>query len=337
MRRVLPHTRRSLVLSDLYPESGAELRRALAERNGLTAGSVLLGQGATDVLDLIVRTFVCPGDEVISAEPGFPWYQMLGQLNGAQNVIVPLRDHMHDLETMARRITARTKLVFVAHPNNSTGPTGATITSAALDAFVARLPDHVILVLDEADADAGEEDDAARSLPYLAHKHVIVVRTFSKIAGLAGPRIGYAIARPEIVALLQKVQAPSSSPTLAHGSIRTSLTRTASRATPCAGKDLLYAELARLKLRFIPSQSNFIFVDFETSVEPIAYELLRRGFAILPMLETCARITVGPLAQTAAFVRALEDVLRSRERRGAIVRGLPEPTRASQSGQYPVP
>src|SRR5215510_2488242 len=123
----------------LYPERGGELRRALSERHGVPDGGVLLGHGATDVLDLIARTFVCPGDEVISAHPSFPWYQMLGQITGARNIVVPLRDHVHDLEAIFGRITDRTKLVFVANPNN---PTGTMVTKSALDGFVERLPDH---------------------------------------------------------------------------------------------------------------------------------------------------------------------------------------------------
>jgi len=318
----------------LYPESGAELRRALSERNGLPVGGVLLGHGATDLLDLIMRAFSCPGDEVISAHPGFPWYQMLGQLNGAKNVIVPLRDHVHDLEAMSERVTGRTKLVFVANPNN---PTGTTVAVDALDAFVERLPDHVILVLDEAYVEYVE--DPPNSLAYLAHRNVIVVRTFSKIAGLAGLRIGYAMARPELVELLEKVQPPFSTTSLAHVAALASLTdehhRTASREAARVGKELLYVELSRLGLRFVPSQANFIFVDFETGVAPIADGLLRRGFVIRPMLETCARITVGTLAQTRAFMSALEEVLRTRERGGEIVHSPPEPIRATQSRQQP--
>jgi len=291
----------------LYPENGEDLRRALSERNGLPAGSVLLGHGATGILEVIARTFVCPGDEVVSAHPSFPWFQMLGQLSGAKNIVVPLRDHVHDLAAMSGRVTDRTKLVFIANPNN---PTGTTVATEVLDAFVERLPDHVILVLDEAYIEYAE--DAPDSLDYLAHRHVIVVRTFSKIAGLAGLRIGYAMSRPEIIDLLERVQPPFSTTNLAQSAALASLGderhRAASREAVRAGKKLLYAELSRLGLRFVPSQANFIFVDFATSVVPIAEALLRRGFIIRPMLDTCARITLGTLAQTAALVDALEEL-----------------------------
>lgn len=294
----------------LYPETGGELRRALAERNGLPAGGVLLGHGATDVLELIVKAFVCPGDEVISAHPGFPWYQLLGQLHGATNVVVPLRDHVHDLEAMLGRVTDRTKLVFVANPNN---PTGTVVAGDALDAFVQGLPDHVVLVLDEAYVEYAEH--APNVLDYLARRHVIAVRTFSKIAGLAGLRVGYALARPELIELVEKVQPPFSTTSLAHAAALASLGdeghRAASREAARASKELLYAALSRLRLRFVPSQANFVFVDFETGIASIANALLGRGFIIRPMFDTCARITAGTPAQTAAFVNALEEVCRS--------------------------
>lgn len=319
------------VLADLhlYPETGVELRTALCVRNGLPDGSVLLGHGATDVLDLIVKAFVCPGDEVISAHPGFPWYQLLGEINRATNIVVPLREHVHDLEAMLERVTERTKLIFVANPHN---PTGTTVGAEALDSFVERLPGHVILALDEAYVEY--MDDAPRSLDYLASRHVVVVRTFSKIAGLAGLRIGYAMARPEIVGLLEKVQPPFSTTNLAHAAALASLGdehhRVASRATARAARDALYLALGRLGLRYVPSQANFVFVDFETSVAPIADGLLRRGFVVRPMLETCARITVGTLAQTTALVTALEDVLGTGAS-GADTRTRPEPGPAATS------
>jgi histidinol-phosphate aminotransferase len=293
----------------LYPETGAELRGALAERCGVPLDTVLLGHGATDLLDLVARTFICPGDEVISAHPSFVWFQMIADLSGARNVVVPLRDHTHDLDAMAARITDRTKLLFLANPNN---PTGTTVPPDALDAFVARLPDGVVLVLDEAYIDY-VADGAPRCIDYLWRKAVIVVRTFSKIAGLAGLRIGYALARPEIAELVAKVQPPFNTTNLAHAAALASLTdeqhRADSRETARLGRELLYAGLSRLDVRFVPSQANFVFVDFQSSVSPIAEALLRRGFAVRPMLDTCARITVGSPAQCSAFVHALEQVL----------------------------
>jgi histidinol-phosphate aminotransferase len=296
----------------LYPDRGDDLRRALCERNGQPQGSVLLGHGATEVLDLIARAFVCPRDQVISAHPSFPWYRTVALLAGAEHIAVPLRDHAHDLDAMAERVTATTKLVFVGNPNN---PTGTVVSTKRLDDFVERLPDHVVLVLDEAYVEY--VDDPPRSLDYLAHRHVIVVRTFSKIAGLAGLRIGYAIARPEIIELVEKVQAPFTTTAFAQAAALASLDdelhRTTSRAIARDGRDALYRELARLGLRFVSSQANFVLVDFATGAAAIADALLRRGFIVRPMMETCARISVGTATQMAQLIAALEDVLRPRD------------------------
>jgi histidinol-phosphate aminotransferase len=273
---------------------------------------VLLGHGATEVLDLIARAFVCPHEQVISAHPSFPWYRTVAQLAGAEHIAVPLRDHTHDLDAMAERVTPTTKLVFVGNPNN---PTGTMVSARLLDDFVERLPDHVVLVLDEAYVEY--VDEPPRSLDYLAHRHVIVVRTFSKIAGLAGLRIGYAIARPEIIELVERVQAPFTTTAFAQAAALASLAddehRAASRAIAQTGRDMLYRELARLGLRFVPSQANFVLVDFATSAAAVADALLRRGLIVRPMLDTCARISVGTVTQIAQLVAALEDVLSPRD------------------------
>lgn len=293
-----------------YPETGEELKGALAERNGVTPDYIALGHGGTDLLGVIVRTFVMPGDELVIAHPTFPWFAMLGQQVGAKNVMVPLRDGVHDLDAMAASITARTKIVFLANPNN---PTGTVVPPAKLDAFVAALPEHVVLVLDEAYVDYMDAELAPSWKSYVHQKPVIVARTFSKIAGLAGIRIAYAIAEPELISLLDRVQAPFSTTNLAQvaalSSLRDEAHRQASRELARSGRQMLRAELERLGLPTAPSQANFVFVDFHSPIEPISQALLQRGFVIRPMLETCARITVGTVAQNAAFVRALEQVL----------------------------
>lgn len=323
-----------------YPESGGELRQALAARHGVSADCIALGNGGTELLGVIARTFISSGfgsgfgsgigavasqgaaiEEIVFPHPTFPWYGMLGQQLGAKNVTAPLRDGVIDLEALAARITERTKLVFLANPNN---PTGTAVRRAALDAFVAELPDHVVLVLDEAYVDfLDDEGEAPDVLAYMAQKPVIALRTFSKIAGLAGIRIAYAIAEPELIALLEKAAAPFSTTNLAQAAALAALGdeahRQASRQLAREGRRFLAAELSRLGVRHLPSQANFVFADFQTVVEPISQALMRRGFVVRPMLESCARITVGTAEQNAAFVRALEHVLSERGERGSGV------------------
>jgi histidinol-phosphate aminotransferase len=297
-----------------YPESGGELRQALAARHGVSADCIALGNGGTELLGVIARTFLSPGEELLCPHPTFPWYAMLGQQLGARNVLVPLADGVVDLAALAARITERTKLVFLANPNN---PTGTALPRAAIDAFVAALPEHVVLVLDEAYVDfLDDEGEAPDVRAYLGGKPVIALRTFSKIAGLAGIRIAYAIAEPELIGLLEKVAAPFSTTKLAQAAAVAALGddehRARSRLLARDGRRFLSAELARLGVRHLPSQANFVFADFQAPIEPISQALLRRGMVVRPMLETCARITVGTAAQNAGFVCALEQVLTER-------------------------
>ncbi|HEX5037655.1 MAG TPA: histidinol-phosphate transaminase [bacterium] len=297
------------VLRDIhcYPDDGgAELKDALAAKYGLKRENVLLGHGATDILDIIARVFLCPNDEVISAQPSFPWFQILGQLYGAKNVVVPLRDHKHDLEAMLRAVTPMTKLMFVANPNN---PTGTLHASAEIDAFLEEVPEHVVVVLDEAYieyAPPAENDPGHR----ISQKPVITVRTFSKISGIAGLRIGYAVSEREIVDLLEKARQPFNTTALAHAGALASLKDREhverSRWIVLQGKAFLYEEFSKMGLDFVPTEANFIFVDFHRNAQDVFSGLEARGFIIRPVGPTCARITIGSPSQNAGLVSALK-------------------------------
>ncbi|HKQ79908.1 MAG TPA: histidinol-phosphate transaminase [Blastocatellia bacterium] len=295
---------------NFYPEDGGiELKRGLADKCGISSNNIILGHGATEVLDIIVRTFVCPEDEVISAHPSFPWFQMLGQMSGAKNVIVPLREHTHDLKAMADSITPKTKLIFIANPNN---PTGTIVGQDELEAFLKVVPSHVVVVLDEAYTEyvTGEQNDTIR---YIWRKPVIIVRTFSKFSGLAGLRIGYAISGRWIIDLLEKVRAPFNTAIVSQAAALASLEDHDHRELTLRlveeGKAFLYAQFEELGLDFVPSEANFIFVDFHTDAEPIFKSLLSHGFIIRQMLKTCARITIGTPEQNAGLVHALRAVI----------------------------
>jgi histidinol-phosphate aminotransferase len=302
------------VLSDInfYPEdSGIELKCGLADKFGVAANNIILGHGATEVLEIIVRAFVCPGDEVISAHPSFPWFQMLGQMSGARNVIVPLRDHTHDLKAMADSITPETKLIFIANPNN---PTGTKVGQDEIESFLQLVPDHVVVALDEAYIEyvTSEQFDTIKNI---WRKPVIIVRTFSKFPGLAGLRIGYAIAGQRMVELLEKARAPFNTSVVSQAAALACLEdhehRERTHRLVDDGKAYLYAQFKELGLYYAPSEANFIFVDFRADVEPIFNALLSRGFIIRPMLKTCARITIGTPEQNAGLIQALRAVLRA--------------------------
>lgn len=299
-----------------YPDdAGAELKEALAEKHGVERDGVLLGHGATDILDMISRVFICPGDEVISAQPSFPWFQILGQLRGGRNVAVPLSNHRHDLNAMLDRVTPRTKLIFIANPNN---PTGTLLGTLELESFFRSVPDDVVVVLDEAYIEyaSAEDFDAIRRFP---GKPVITVRTFSKISGLAGLRIGYAIGDPDVIGLLEKARQPFNTTALAHvaalASLRDREHVERSRWMVLQGKNYLYEEFGKLGIDYVPTEANFIFVDFHHDAEEIIGALLARGFIIRPALKTCARITIGSPAQNASLVAALRLALPQTSRR----------------------
>jgi histidinol-phosphate aminotransferase len=298
---------------NFYPEDGGfELKSGLADKCGISSNNIILGHGATEVLDIIVRAFVCPGDEVISAHPSFPWFQMLGQMSGAKNVIVPLRDHTHDLQAMADSITPETKLIFIANPNN---PTGTIVGQDEVESFLKFVPDHVVVALDEAYTEyvTSEQCD---TIKYVWRKPVIIVRTFSKFSGLAGLRIGYAIAGRRIIELLEKVRAPFNTAAVSQVAALASLEdhkhRERTHRLVNDGKAFLYARFKELGLDYVPSEANFIFVDFHTDAEVIFNSLLSRGLIIRPMLKTCARITIGTPEQNARLVDALSAVISGR-------------------------
>src|SRR5499427_554046 len=190
-----------------YPDgSGFYLRQAVAKRHGFTQDQIVLGNGSNELIELAVRTFLKPGDEAIVPHPSFVVYPMIVQAAGGIRVMVMLKDHRLDLEAMARAITPMTKMVFVANPNN---PTATIVTADEVEHFMARVPDRVIVVFDEAYIEFAHGPDLPDTLDYLRHgRRVVVLRTFSKAASLAGLRVGYAIADPDCIALLNRVRQP---------------------------------------------------------------------------------------------------------------------------------
>ncbi len=292
-----------------YPDDGGEdLKEALARKHDVPVDGIILGHGATDILEIIVRALVCPGDEIISAHPGFPWFQILGHLSGARNVVVPLRDHKHDLEAMGQRITPRTKIIFIANPNN---PTGTFLKRAEIESFLKSVPDHVVVVLDEAYIEyvTAEEVNGVK----LPRKPAVIVRTFSKISGLAGLRIGYGIAQKGLIEILEKARQPYNTTTIAHVAAMASIHDfqhiEKSRRLVIQGKAFLYGAFRRLELDYVPTEANFIYVDFHRQVKSIFQNLMGKGFIIRPSSETCARITIGSPMENEGLTHAFEEIL----------------------------
>jgi histidinol-phosphate aminotransferase len=305
-------------LADLhrYPDgSGYYLKRALAQKLGVSPDAVILGNGSNEVIELAVRTFLRPGEEAVSADQSFAIYRLVVQAQGGRNRIVPLRRYTHDLEAMLDAITPATRLVFLANPNN---PTGTIFRRREWEDFLAEVPEHVIVVMDEAYCEFVEDPDYPNSLTsHRPGRALLTLRTFSKIYGLAGLRIGYGIAPPELVDLMDRVRAPFNVSSVAQAAALAALdddehverTRLCNRQ----GREYLQAEFQRLGLEFVPSWANFLLVRVGNGAR--VYEaLLREGVIVRPMgvygFPEHVRISIGTPAENERCVAALERVLR---------------------------
>lgn len=297
-----------------YPDgSGFYLSQSLAKFYGVDIAQIILGNGSNELIELVARTFVQPGDEVISADPSFVVYKMITQAAGGTNIVVPCKDYRHDLDAMAERITPKTKIVFIANPNN---PTGTMNTKAEMDRFMGRVPDHVIVAVDEAYFEYVTHADYPDSLDYLnAGKNVLALRTFSKIYGLAGLRIGYGITTPQIAELMNKVRQPFNTNSLAQIGARAALADRKhvekSSATNNEGKQFLYQSFGRLGVTYIPTETNFIFFETAFDGKEVYSTLLKQGVIIRPMGGKKLRVTIGLPDENKRFVAELEKIVKA--------------------------
>jgi len=301
----------------LYPDGDSyDLRHALARHLGVQPEQVTVGNGADGVIVQTCLAYLDDGDEVIVGRPSFPIYDTYTYVMRARLVPVPLRDYRLDLEGMAAAITDRTKLIFVCNPNN---PTGTIVTADEVSAFMARVPDHVLVVFDEAYYEFVHADNFPDTLAYVreGRKNVMTIRTFSKIYGLAGVRLGYAVADPEVLAPLLKVKEPFAVNRLAQAAGIAALEDDgfleATIAATINGRQFICRGVQRLGLSCIPSHTNFILVRVGPRAGEVARRLLERGIIVRPCdlygLPEFLRITVGTPKQNARLLSALEEIL----------------------------
>ncbi len=304
---------RALAHGELYPDGGCfVLRQKLALRHGLAPEQFVVGNGSNEILELLGHVFLRPGDEVVMGAPAFIVYKLVTLLFGARPIEVPLVNHRHDLDALARAITPRTKLVFLPSPNN---PTGTANTEAEIHALVRALPDHVVFVLDEAYAEYLDNPPDLR--PLLAEgRKVIGLRTFSKIFGLASLRVGYGYGSPELAGLLNRVRQPFNVNAIGQAAAVAALDDDAfvreARAVNAAGLRELEAALASRGLLVVPSVANFLLVKVGDGGRVFS-ELQRRGVIVRPMkpygMPEWLRVTVGTAGQNGRFLSALDAVL----------------------------
>lgn len=299
-----------------YPDgNGFKLKQALAAHLDVPMDSITLGNGSNDVLELIARAYLSPCDEAIHSQYAFAVYPISIQAVGAKAVVTPAINYGHDLDAMAAAVTPKTRIIFIANPNN---PTGSWFGKAQWETFMARVPDNVLVVLDEAYIEYVDSDDALDGLHYLSrHPNLIVSRTFSKAYGLAGLRVGYCISHPQVANILNRVRQPFNVDSFALAAATAVLDDTdylhRSRQTNREGMQLLEQGFRQLGLDYIPSAGNFITVHFDQDAAPIYQALLREGVIVRPVanygMPKSLRISIGLPAENNRFLQALKKVL----------------------------
>ncbi len=295
-----------------YPDGGGyKLRTGLADRWKVSLDQVILGNGSDEILSMLARAFLSPGDDAVMADNTFVIYKMEVTAAHGTPVIVPLKDGRHDLDAMAKAVTPRTKLLFVCNPNN---PTGTMVSAAEIDALMASVPSHVIVVFDEAYCEYVRDPHFPDSLGYVRQgRHAIVLRTFSKIYGLAGLRIGYGVTTSEIAGYLNRVRPPFNANSLAQRAALAALGDeehvAKSRAMNQAEMASVRAGLAALGLKPLPSEANFLYFDAGRDGRVLFEALLREGVIVRHIEGNHLRVTIGLPEENRHFLQALKTVL----------------------------
>lgn len=314
--RVLEAIQRELPELARYPDgNGFVLKEALASHYGLGMEQFTLGNGSNDVLEVIARVFLRPEDEAIYAQHAFAVYPLVVQAIGAQGIEVPAKAYGHDLDAMADAVTERTKLIFLANPNN---PTGTAFTHTAFVQFMQKVPRHIVVVLDEAYIEYVQNPALPDGVDYLAdYPNLIVTRTFSKAYGLASLRVGYAMASAQITGLLNRVRQPFNVNSLALVAGAAALSDQAfvthSRELNAKGMTQLEEGARQLGLEWIPSAGNFLCLNVRQPGQTLFAALLKEGVIVRPVanygLVEFIRVSIGLPEENQRFLRALSKVL----------------------------
>ncbi|HNX90492.1 MAG TPA: histidinol-phosphate transaminase [Candidatus Omnitrophota bacterium] len=301
-----------------YPDGSChELRKVLSDKIGIPGENIVFGNGSDELIVLILRAFLEAGDEVIISKPTFLVYSIASTVEGACIRFVPMKDFKYDIDGMLSCINERTKIVFIANPDN---PTGSYVTKKELDRFLANVPQHVIVVMDEAYYEFAVGGDYPETFPFIkeANKNVVILRTFSKIYAMAGLRVGYAIARKDLAVAMDKVREPFNINSIAQAAgiaalgdgqylkKATALVRTEKKR---------YCDfLKKLKIQFIPSRTNFILINTERDSTKIFEFLLRKGVVVRNMnswgINGYIRVTFGLKKENDKFFKAFKEALK---------------------------
>jgi histidinol-phosphate aminotransferase len=299
-----------------YPNGGYDLRAVLASLFKVKIDNVIVGSGSEGIMSNIIRTFLCDDDEVLTTESAFIGFQVLARSRGVAYRTVPYRHWRYDLPALGAQVNDRTKIIYLANPNN---PTGTIFSKEEFDAFYRKVPERVLIILDEAYFEFANGDPSYPDSMRYRYDNVITLRTFSKIYGLAGVRIGYGFAHEELIKNLLKVKLPFEPSSLAQaagiGALRDDAFLRRSLETNVRGLRFLTGALGELGMEVVPSAANFVMVvrENEAEVNFLFNELLKRGVIIRPLkafgLPRCVRISVGTEEENTLCVGALKQVL----------------------------
>ncbi len=305
----IPNNQNSL---NRYPDgSGYYLKKALSEKFFVAEDEIILGNGSNELIDIAARTFLQAGDEAVMAHPSFVVYPMSTQGIGGKPVRIPLRNYSHDLNAMADAVTSGTKMVFIANPNN---PTGTINTREEFDRFMSRIPDGILVVVDEAYSEYVTDPAYADSIKHFtAGRDLLILRTFSKIYGLAGLRIGYGIAGKDIISEMNKLRPPFNTSSLAQKAALWALKDEdhikSTRRINEQGKKYLYREFESNGIKYVPSEANFVYLPVERDANTLYNKLLRQGIIVRPVGPEEIRVTIGLPEENKRLIEALKSVM----------------------------
>ena len=299
-----------------YPDGGGYyLRRKLAEIQGLEMDQIILGAGSTDLIELVAKTFLGAADEAITSESAFYMYRLAVEDMGAALVQVPMREMTFDLAAIAHAVTHRTKVIYLGNPNN---PTGTMFTAEELDRLLNALPPRVLVVLDEAYYEYVQRPDYSHSVDCVREgRNILVLRTFSKVHGLAGLRLGYGMGHRELIESLNRIRSPFNASSLAQAAGMAALDdrEHVARSVEANTREMKFVteELTLLGVRYTPSVGNFLLIDTGRDCEEDFVRLLHEGVIVRPMkiygFPTSQRVTIGRHEENETFLAALHRVM----------------------------
>mgnify|MGYP001995452349 FL=1 len=293
----------------VYPDGGGwKLRNAIAEKFSLSMDNIILGNGSNEIIEFLGHSFLKPGDEVIVANHAFVVYKLMATLFGAKTIEVNDPGFVHDLEAMADAINERTKQIFIANPNN---PTGTLVTQEAIDRFMERVPENVIVIFDEAYYEF--LDTPPDTLKFIKEgRNVVVMRTFSKIQGLAGLRIGYGITTPSLSSILQKTRQPFNANLIAQEAALAALDddehQNKTKKITDEGRSLFQSEFEKMGIEYVPSYANFVLLKVGDGDE-VFQKMLSKGVIVRAMrgykLPEWIRVSIGTMEENLKFLELL--------------------------------